>query len=196
MKYHERPCNDVACQQCAKCPGCGCTPNKHFKAWVRIHTLGCAWIAALVGCDGEALPPLQIVNESSYSEAFARAIVADVEAQVDETLDLGGFTLHMTAHAGDGCGAGPDGGTACTNLETHHMWTPFVTASSLPVVVSQARLNFDAAGLLCHELGHVYFYETTGDGDASHMHTEWYDYNAPGTTCYAIASDFFQPSSP
>jgi hypothetical protein len=34
--------------------------------------------------------------------------------------------------------------------------------------------NGYSAGILAHELGHIYYHQTTGDADATHKHQEWF----------------------
>lgn len=156
-------------------------------------------IIASVACgtDQNVAPPEQPVqfdDQSEYSVDFAESILSTVEAEIDHEIDLDGYTIHMTPYAGKGCAGGAN---SCTNLETKDMAVAFVSADSLSFPVKQSNLNRNAAGLFCHELLHVYCYETTGDAycgctpDASHGFCAPFDYQTNAeSTCYQVAMQF------
>jgi len=161
----------------------------------RTYMIALPFLIAFCACGSEPGPGLQIINLSEYPDSFAESIIQATQDVSGVNIGLSGFTLTMTAHVGDSCGA-PGEASACTNLQSQHIYSPFVSADSLPVAVRQSNLNVDAAGLLCHELGHIYFYQASGDGDPKHAHSEWYNYSQPGTICYAVSQVFNVEASP
>lgn len=48
------------------------------------------------------------------------------------------------------------------------------------------KFNPASAAVIAHELGHVYYYNTTGDLDYAHEHSEWFDLAVPSSICSRV----------
>lgn len=104
-------------------------------------------------------------------------------------IDLHGYTLTVwdtVADAQRACIAVD--GVACTVIgDSHTIDTPWPSEYGS---YDTATLDAISAAALAHELGHVYYFETTGDSDAAHTHTEWFDVNDPSTVCGRVYDAF------
>ncbi len=139
----------------------------------------------LVGCGSAPLAPLRIVNESTYAEQFALDILSATADVAGDDIALDGWRLTMREHVGGGCA----GDAGCTNVGLRTINAPFPHPDELGWTPETMRATI--AGVLCHELGHAYFYESIGNSDHDHAHNAvWFDYNAPGSVCYEVATRF------
>lgn len=139
----------------------------------------------LFGCGSTPNPP-RWVNTSTYPTSNAEDVWATTEAVAGAAIDLDDYTIYMWPHVGGGC---PAGVAECTNPEAHVLNSAWPTAAELNS--TQEATNRALAGLFCHELGHVHFFEVSGDSDHNHLQTSWgYDYNTPGTVCYSVSQMF------
>lgn len=153
--------------------------NSMKRAWLVL-----ALMASACGASGQN--DLSIVNDSMWSETLALDVIATTEAIAGDGLNLSNYTLHMRAHLGDGC-VNDDAG--CSNVGARVINVPFPDPVELGWTQDVTRATI--AGVLCHELGHVWYFEREGDSDHNHVHAaEWFDYNAAGSVCYRVANEF------
>lgn len=144
---------------------------------------------ALTACGSGPLPPVMWVNDSQRPTSNAEDVWAATEGVLGDSINLDGFTVHIHAHVGEGCNEAAE----CTNPEAYSMTVAFPTAIELGLDESTADMTI--AGAMCHELMHVYCYQTSGDGycgigEADHQHKAPFDYNLPGSICYQVANLF------
>lgn len=101
--------------------------------------------------------PLQIVNETDYSETVARSMIEQSLTGLGDDLSmLDDYTFTMRDTVGKLC---PANALACTNVNTQSIGVPFVVVWPLSL----------EASITCHEIIHVYLFKTTGDSDDSHV---------------------------
>ena len=130
-------------------------------------------LVMVCGCGAE-MPPMQMVNNSSLSSELFDEVIATTEAVAGDAIDLSGWTLNVHSAVGEGC----TGAAACSNMGLKTINIPAPESADIGTI----------AGVLCHELGHVWFYQQTGDSDHDHEHmTQWFGYNIEGSVCYRVA---------
>lgn len=133
--------------------------------------------AAACGTDTHIIQPLDIYNDTTVvSTDTLHEVIAFVNTITPDgsEIDLGDYWMGVwgTQEAVvKECNNNSEA-WGCTSIENKTI--DFVWISYDPHHPTDEEMNGASAGILAHELGHVYYYETTGDADPNHKHTEWF----------------------
>lgn len=139
--------------------------------------LAIAMLAACGGAEQTATSPVDILNGSPVvADETIQAVIAATQAIAQSEIDLDGYTLTVfdsVEGSHEACSKfSGESAVGCTVISTKEIDTPW------PVEFSgydRATLNAISAAVIAHELGHVYYFQTTGDPDATHSHDEWFN---------------------
>lgn len=93
----------------------------------------------------------------------------------------------------DDCIQHGSNGKACTRptdrfIIAYWMYSLEVNGQVYP----RKLLNGSSAADLAHELGHVYYYQTTGDSDHNHTHQEWFDDYTIGSITNQVYGHYYR----
>jgi hypothetical protein len=139
----------------------------------------CACAAAPSTFDPSA--PVDVLNGSAYvTDDRIETVIDTVQSLAPSPVILDGWTITIDGDMSetiDYCGK-PAG--ACSDTGTKQMHVAWTGASQY---VTQTAANAAAASNLAHEMGHLYYLQTTGDPDADHTHAEWFSLSDPTSIC-------------
>ncbi len=153
--------------------------------------IACLFIMVLTACEpqDETKPELVIYNGSvAVTDDHIQQVIDAVNTF--EYVDLKGYsmTIYGTAEEVDEhCFGSDEGELGCHSgmpAFIHTFW-PTEFRDYTPSVV-----NGMGAYIICHEMAHAYLYKTTGNGDAKHTHTEWFDLNRMDSYCGQVYDQF------
>lgn len=152
-------------------------------------------LAFLTAC---GLDPFTIHNNSLYPTSYGRAIVASVKANAAPDIDLRSWEMYMHKDEASVAERCPKGVAGCTRPyleEFNVLFDPnFETPPDYPLVEGWL------VDIVCHEMGHIYLTQTTGDsgmrydeeGIAYHetegVWGEWFRW--PREKCLPVINEF------
>lgn len=123
-------------------------------------------------------PSINMNNMSPISDDVIYDVIDLTNSLLDEPVDMNGWTIHIYStneEAYQVClnGAGPNAG-GCSNAKQKVIWCWWADYNEFNPADGLAPVNGSAAACIAHEMGHGYYYDTTGDSDKTHVHWDEY----------------------
>lgn len=121
-----------------------------------------ATLLALTACFPK--PPTHFINDSAYPDGYFLKVWSACESLAESEIDLEDFTVHVYEEEDAFRNACPDvDSLGCTDGESHID------------ILGAVGTNFpDVGRATAHQLGHVFYKQTTDDIDGAHKHLEWF----------------------
>lgn len=153
-----------------------------MKNYIYVLMIGATLVTGCgVDNSDNANKPLDVLNGSHVSDGVIYSVIDYVNEVAPAHVNTDNYTLtvHGTVEESmEACGG--EGEVGCHNKGLKYIHTPWPSEYE---DYDAATLNAISAYTLCHELGHLYYYNTTGNSDHNHTHTEWFDGNKVDSVC-------------
>lgn len=146
-------------------------------------------IVNLFGCGGAAEAPhaVDVLDGSPVvTDAQLAAVISLTNTLAPSPVDLTNYTV--TVHDSvESSQAACTGDAGCTVIVAKTINVPWPVEYN---GLDRATLNAISAAALAHEMGHVFYFEMTGDPDHNHHHAEWFDLNRIDSVCGRVYDAF------
>lgn len=138
--------------------------------------LGFLLLGSACGTDTHVIQPLDIYNDTTVvSDKYIQEVISFVNTITPngETINLGDYWLGVWATKDTLVKNCADNSEAwgCISLENKTIDIVWISNDS---AATDEEMNGASAGILAHELGHLYYWQTERDADPNHKHTEWF----------------------